>query len=250
MNTSKICFVCKNSAKSKCSRCRNTYYCSVECQKIDYQSHKQTRCKNLVGIENTRMPITDKIQYIIAEFYIRRNYSMICGIYSRDFNLIPSLFINDNTPMFIDITEENKYKLIGILMRFFSKYTAVKFNISEWYALSYLMSNQFISLMDGNYFLTKEEIKSRKFEKIVSETNIDFIEPFENYLERIEKAKKLLKQCKNNEVYNDYFSIENWLTNKIEMDRKWKLMREDLKENKILFNSVFKDYMDFMYYNF
>jgi hypothetical protein len=41
----KICDFCKKQAFTKCSRCKQIYYCSSECQKNDWCKHKKL-CKN------------------------------------------------------------------------------------------------------------------------------------------------------------------------------------------------------------
>lgn len=38
-----ICRVCKKDNAKKCSGCLRAFYCSIECQKIDWTDHK-TRC--------------------------------------------------------------------------------------------------------------------------------------------------------------------------------------------------------------
>ncbi|KAJ6604447.1 hypothetical protein DFH09DRAFT_1122728 [Mycena vulgaris] len=43
----------------RCSRCRLIRYCSVECQKADYQRHK-TICKRVVGIEYGKWASDDR----------------------------------------------------------------------------------------------------------------------------------------------------------------------------------------------
>lgn len=40
-----ICNYCKNNAKSRCTRCLSSFYCSQECQKKDWKNHK-TKCIN------------------------------------------------------------------------------------------------------------------------------------------------------------------------------------------------------------
>jgi len=43
--TTKVCFVCKKEGvKNKCSGCKTTYYCDVECQKKDWDSVHKTIC--------------------------------------------------------------------------------------------------------------------------------------------------------------------------------------------------------------
>ncbi len=37
-----VCAVCGNAAKSKCSRCKTRRYCSPECQKRDWATHKES----------------------------------------------------------------------------------------------------------------------------------------------------------------------------------------------------------------
>jgi hypothetical protein len=50
------CSICKNPATSRCSGCNLSYYCSKDCQKIDWKSHKpeckknQESYKNIYGI--------------------------------------------------------------------------------------------------------------------------------------------------------------------------------------------------------
>ncbi len=42
-----LCAMCNKKAQNKCGRCRNTHYCSQECQRKDWPSHKNV-CKSLV----------------------------------------------------------------------------------------------------------------------------------------------------------------------------------------------------------
>lgn len=47
-----ICALCSSKGSSKkCSRCMKVYYCSRECQRQDWQTHK-TNCKKISGEEN------------------------------------------------------------------------------------------------------------------------------------------------------------------------------------------------------
>lgn len=41
----KSCAYCSHEAALKCAQCKTVYYCSVECQKADWHTHKHT-CKN------------------------------------------------------------------------------------------------------------------------------------------------------------------------------------------------------------
>lgn len=38
-----VCCFCKKLAKSRCTRCLTSFYCSADCQKKDWREHK-TRC--------------------------------------------------------------------------------------------------------------------------------------------------------------------------------------------------------------
>lgn len=39
------CMVCDKQTTKYCARCKNVYYCSRECQNLDWKRHKKT-CKN------------------------------------------------------------------------------------------------------------------------------------------------------------------------------------------------------------
>lgn len=47
-----ICNICDKRAKNKCSRCNETYYCSKECQKSDWCTHKY-KCSQNISIRKT-----------------------------------------------------------------------------------------------------------------------------------------------------------------------------------------------------
>ncbi|GBC07966.1 hypothetical protein RclHR1_07820001 [Rhizophagus clarus] len=47
-----ICNVCQKSSTLKCSRCHQTFYCSKDCQKKDWKSHKKSCGKNEVAMSN------------------------------------------------------------------------------------------------------------------------------------------------------------------------------------------------------
>lgn len=40
VNRNRACFVCQKNSSLRCSKCKKIYYCSVECQKQDWHSHK------------------------------------------------------------------------------------------------------------------------------------------------------------------------------------------------------------------
>uniref|UniRef100_A0A7R9WCE3 MYND-type domain-containing protein n=1 Tax=Pseudictyota dubia TaxID=2749911 RepID=A0A7R9WCE3_9STRA len=40
------CAVCNEAATKRCARCKSTYYCSAECQKMDWKKHKRTVCED------------------------------------------------------------------------------------------------------------------------------------------------------------------------------------------------------------
>lgn len=46
-SSSKRCGNCQKSGESllRCSRCKSTYYCDVQCQRSDWKTHKKT-CRN------------------------------------------------------------------------------------------------------------------------------------------------------------------------------------------------------------
>ena len=41
-----ICATCKKAAETKCTNCRNVFYCSKECQKKHWKEHKY-ECKSM-----------------------------------------------------------------------------------------------------------------------------------------------------------------------------------------------------------
>ena len=43
------CVVCGKSAKALCSKCKHVFYCTRECQKKDWNSHKEI-CKSLANL--------------------------------------------------------------------------------------------------------------------------------------------------------------------------------------------------------
>lgn len=40
----KICYVCKRQGEQPCKDCGVVYYCSIECQRKDYQLHQRKLC--------------------------------------------------------------------------------------------------------------------------------------------------------------------------------------------------------------
>ena len=38
--TAKVCNKCGNPGTLRCSKCKKVYYCSKECQKSDWKTHK------------------------------------------------------------------------------------------------------------------------------------------------------------------------------------------------------------------
>ena len=48
------CGQCSRPSKTKCSRCKLTYYCGVDCQKKDWSAHKKFCKSNSVIKKSTR----------------------------------------------------------------------------------------------------------------------------------------------------------------------------------------------------
>jgi hypothetical protein len=46
-DSSKKCSMCEKETETKCSRCKEKRYCSVECQKKDWKEHKKTCGKSI-----------------------------------------------------------------------------------------------------------------------------------------------------------------------------------------------------------
>ena len=77
----KVCFVCLQPSRLKCSRCDAIQYCGKECQKKDWKIHKHN-CKDsnsTNGELNSREIISNKAQsyldqgnYLRAEKYLRK----------------------------------------------------------------------------------------------------------------------------------------------------------------------------------
>ena len=41
------CSVCKKSAKKRCTGCKRTWYCSIDCQKRDFKKKHKRLCKEM-----------------------------------------------------------------------------------------------------------------------------------------------------------------------------------------------------------
>jgi hypothetical protein len=56
------CFMCNNVTSKKCGSCRNTFYCSIECQRKDWPEHKKyCAIENLCRIPEIEANIIDNI---------------------------------------------------------------------------------------------------------------------------------------------------------------------------------------------
>ena len=53
------CGQCSKPSKTKCSRCKTTYYCGVECQKKDWKDHKKFCKSNAVNKKIIANPPTE-----------------------------------------------------------------------------------------------------------------------------------------------------------------------------------------------
>ena len=69
------CVVCGKSAKALCSKCKHVFYCTRECQKKDWNSHKEI-CKSLANLP-----------YRVSNFVmIYEKYAFLKILFSRNFS--------------------------------------------------------------------------------------------------------------------------------------------------------------------
>ena len=70
-----ICAVCLQPAKQLCSRCKHIYYCSTDCQKKDWKTHKPC-CGTDQAPESTRL-LVEKLTPLLSRCDIETNYSRV-----------------------------------------------------------------------------------------------------------------------------------------------------------------------------
>jgi hypothetical protein len=54
------CAVCSNPTKNQCSKCKTVYYCSKDCQRLNYKAHKYT-CPTLANVAVRVHPVKGRI---------------------------------------------------------------------------------------------------------------------------------------------------------------------------------------------
>ena len=75
-----VCAVCNNSAKQKCSACKEVYYCSREHQKLHWKAHAK-KCRAFKLAEDTKVGrhyvTTRKIE--VGELVLQENTPLVAG---------------------------------------------------------------------------------------------------------------------------------------------------------------------------
>lgn len=66
------CDICGKTSVSCCSKCSKVYYCSVECQKTGWKSHK-LECGNIAIAINVYEMLRKQIKETINEFILTTN---------------------------------------------------------------------------------------------------------------------------------------------------------------------------------
>ena len=66
----KVCFLCLNPSRLKCSRCLTIQYCSKECQKKDWKVHKNN-CEDSNCYDNNYM---DQLRSKASNYMLQGNY--------------------------------------------------------------------------------------------------------------------------------------------------------------------------------
>ena len=131
----------------RCSICHNAWYCSIECQKKDYQSHKNICIK---GIRDTIHDHIKKKWYKLYNLLIDGGFKLFKTKFNDiEFYVIIALYIdkdNDNRVICIEIANKSIKNLIGeyqgnnIYMYFTNKNT-VCVSCDEKYSHLYTMGN-------------------------------------------------------------------------------------------------------------
>lgn len=142
----KVCFYCgkNNTSMKKCSKCKYAYYCSVDCQKEHWNTHKKT-CKEMA----IRKSYEDIIHNNVYE-------QTQCLFGSNDIITSHSIIFVNNTKLFVEELEKNKdnplflKSMIDIKICDILKYD----NYNEWLSVS----NKF--LLDSGISMHEEILKN------------------------------------------------------------------------------------------
>ncbi|MCP3659096.1 MAG: zinc finger MYND domain-containing protein [Bacteroidetes bacterium] len=102
-SNNKTCYQCKKNGNKnlikKCKRCREVYYCSKKCQKIDWKSKHRNDCKpnfkilkNSRSVFNIRIPEKEKIKKLGMISYnkmpsLKSNLLQIIKSFSKNFKI-------------------------------------------------------------------------------------------------------------------------------------------------------------------
>ncbi len=119
------CRVCKKASTMRCSKCKSVVYCSVDCQKVDFQKHKiicNLPIKDLPIVDND-IPIyrwlnkhPDKFEEIKKMFSTNEEYNKSFSIDGKGYDRC--LFIDEekysfvNYEYFKDKVDDNLYNII------------------------------------------------------------------------------------------------------------------------------------------
>ncbi|OBZ76929.1 hypothetical protein A0H81_03056 [Grifola frondosa] len=92
LNRDTGCVLCGKKTKNRCSACESASYCGQECQKADWQDHKQT-CRSLKGGRWCTIPVAPTIPGAEGMYSVTANrFSTRSGVGSRVHKA------DDNTP--------------------------------------------------------------------------------------------------------------------------------------------------------
>src|SRR6266536_2388050 len=155
------CYVCQKLTKTRCSKCHQTYYCSEECQKIDWKEHKKSCKKPLVvktddslftmdGCYVCQKPTNTRCSKCHQTYYCSKECQKIDWKEHKKSCGNPLVVETDET---IDEYEEYfMQKFINNMKLYMDTYTAVDWELPDFgkeYAIKYPHEKEHIELLSS-----------------------------------------------------------------------------------------------------